>query len=71
MMKIAMLIALSSVNNLSSSTWLRPPPDDIISKDATFSIGKAATSSPLVRLILDAYGAPRLEKFTLQVAREY
>jgi hypothetical protein len=52
---IATPAAQSSVDNSSSSTWPRPPPDAIISKDTAPSIGKAATGSPLVRSILNAY----------------
>jgi len=55
MTMIATPAVQSSVDNSSSSTWPCLPPNAIISKDTAPSIGKAATSSPLVRSILDAY----------------
>ena len=58
---IATPAAQSSVDNLSSSTWPRSPPDAIISKDTAPSIGKASTGSPLLCAILESYGKEILE----------
>ena len=60
-MKIATSTAQSSVDTSWSSTWPPPPPDTIISKDASPSIEKATTGSPLVRAILESYGKEILE----------
>ena len=63
-MKIAAPTAQSSLDTCSSSAWPHPPTDDIISKNASPSIGKATAGSPLVRAILESYGKEILESAT-------